>query len=645
MWTPSGGCDTLSGSRVRHEASYRADVDGLRAVAVLSVLLFHLHVAGFSGGYVGVDVFFVISGYLITGLVAAELGRGTFSLRTFYARRVRRLAPALIVVTFAAVLAAWLLLSPEDMRSFASSLSVQFVFLQNVVFLKEGEYFHSRETKLLLHTWTLAVEEQFYLLWPLFLLLTRRLKLGWRVALLLVVMAASFTLNVVLLKLAPKASFFLLPARAWELGLGGLLALLERDGVVTRWLTQRALARAGAGGLLAVAASVVLFGPDTPFPGYAALLPVFGAALVIAAGIGGGSRVGRALSHPAVVHVGLISYPIYLWHWPLLSAAYHLGLDLAKPAFGLVVAVLTLGLAELTYRLVETPIRTRRWLPTTRGLLAAAGTCALALTAFGVHAYTTKGALYRFPPAARPFLAAGFAASDDRCGFVFRVLHPRGQVCALREQAAPKQRILLWGNSHADMWSRAFTELAAAHDASVYMNARNCRVTVDSPYCDAATQDALLRFIEEAHITDVVVISTWYGVLGIPDDVFERSVAEAFPKLARIHARIWLVVDTPKDPSFAPLAEYAKNPQQPAFGFVPLATYLAEKNREEALFRALQEADPKIRILDPSGPFCDQRGCWSGKDGQVWYRDKDHITLPAARALVHQFLPIFTSAR
>ena len=156
--------------RTRHTASYRADIDGLRALAVVSVLFFHLKILGSSGGYVGVDVFFVISGYLITGYIHAEAAAGRFSFREFYLRRVRRLVPALLLMSVPVAVVAWIVLYPEDLRSFATSLGYQFAALQNVVFLAEGEYFRGAETKPLLHTWSLAVEEQFYLIWPLFLL-------------------------------------------------------------------------------------------------------------------------------------------------------------------------------------------------------------------------------------------------------------------------------------------------------------------------------------------------------------------------------------------------------------------------------------------------------------------------------------------
>ncbi len=625
--------------------SYRGDVDGLRAVAVASVVFFHLHLPGFSGGYVGVDVFFVISGYLITGLIEAELARQAFSLRTFYLRRIRRLAPALIVVSAATTVAAALLLYPEDMRSFAASLVSQFASLQNFFFLKDGEYFRESETKLLLHTWSLAVEEQFYLVWPLTLLLTRRLSFRGRTVLFASGMAASFALNLFLMRLSPKASFFLLPPRAWELGFGGLLALAERNGILATWTTPRRSAVTGLVGMAAIVASVVVLTPETPFPGKAALLPVAGSALVIASGVGARRYVSAALAHPWVVRIGLISYPIYLWHWPLLAAARHLHRDPTRPIAALTIVALTLALSELTYRFVESPIRHRRWLPTARPLLVTAGTGAAVLAAFGVHAYVTEGAAYRFSPSARRFLTAGFSASGERCGFMFRVQHSSAQVCPLHVEAASERRILLWGNSHADMWSALFVDLAKTNGASLYLNARNCRATPDVDFCGAAVQQGVFAFIAEQRVTDVVLASTWYAQYHVPDDVFERALEDVVSRLATAGVRVWLVVDIPSGRAFDPIVAFEKNPSSPAPGAVSLDEYEPRRAREQRLFQTLAARFPNVQVIDPSVALCNERECVAGEGDEVWYRDTNHLTHAGTRAAGRAFFPVFTTAQ
>ena len=218
---------------------YRKDIDGLRAIAVLSVIFFHLNPAWASGGFVGVDLFFVISGYLITGQIRKDLADNVFSVKHFYLRRIRRIAPPLLAMLVTVSFAAWLIFKPEDIRSFAYSLVVQPLSLQNFVFLSEGNYFRGSETKALLHTWSLAVEEQFYLFWPLLLLLLKRWTFKPLLAVICVIVAVSFYLSVTMTVSAPNAAFYLIITRAWELGLGGLAALIHEH----KWQQSRLSAR------------------------------------------------------------------------------------------------------------------------------------------------------------------------------------------------------------------------------------------------------------------------------------------------------------------------------------------------------------------------------------------------------------------
>jgi peptidoglycan/LPS O-acetylase OafA/YrhL len=626
-------------------STYRADIDGLRAVAVLAVLLFHLGVPGFPGGFIGVDIFFVISGYLITGLIQAEIRAGSFTLRRFYLRRVRRLAPALVVVSVPVAIVAFLLLYPEDMRSYAASLAVQFVSLQNFVFLAEGEYFRGAETKLLLHTWTLAVEEQFYLLWPLLLLLTRRVRAAKQFLAIAVLIVVSFGLNLALMRLSPKASFFLLPTRAWELGVGGLIAVLEHQRFFAGWLTRgRRTTALAAAGLAAILASITQLSMRTPFPGNAALLPVVGAALVVVSGIGGTHPLGKALSHPAAVHLGLISYPLYLWHWPLIAGATYLHRDVREPAVAAAILVATVVLAESTYRLVETPIRTRRWLPTPRRLLTAVGGAALVLSAFGVHAWATQGAAYRFPPVARAMLTAPFASRRNRCGTVFRALHPTAQVCSLHAEAPARRRVLLWGNSHGDMWSALFVDLATAERSDLFLNARNCKPTPGTGFCHPGVNAAIPGFITRERVSDVVLASTWYGAEGVRDEDFEADLAKLVSQLSARRVRTWLVIDPPSDPELDPLASYEKNREAPRFGVVAYARYAPDKQRQQALFARLAKANPNVYVIDASTAVCGPEACLGGKGTQAWYRDVGHLTDAGARRARGQFLPVFRAS-
>jgi len=638
--------DTLGTARpidgaAAHAAKYERFIDGLRAIAVTSVILFHLFPTALQGGFVGVDVFFVISGYLITGQIREQAAAGAFSIRGFYARRIRRITPPLIAMLLASAVAAMLILKPEDMWSYAKSLLAQPLSLQNFVFLAEGEYFRGADTKPLLHTWSLAIEEQFYVFWPLMLLAMKRLRRRSTVALIVALMAGSFLLNDLLITLSPKASFFLLPTRAWELAIGGLAAILHEDRQAAWRLPAAAAAAASTAGLALILGAIVWIDSSMPFPGNVDLLPVLGTFLVLLYG-GQGWLARRALVNRPMVAIGLVSYPLYLWHWPVLTYMHHLGLSTRTLPGVALFALLTVGLTVASHVWIETPIRRRRRLGSTRALCAAAGACFALLALFALHLTQTEGTLYRFAPQARPFLATSFDAQDARCGFVFRTVHPKAEVCELAAPSASGRRIMLWGNSHADMWSAALIEQARAHGAALWLNAKNCRGTDDTPFCNQAVQDRIVEDLRERRPTDVILASSWHKSYGIPDDRFEAQLRQQVDRLAALGARIWLVVDIPVAPQFDPVTAYGRNPAHPVVGELPAAGYAPQHEREMRLFGALQAAHPQqVHIIDVRGVFCDEATCVAGRGGQVWYRDDNHLTNTGARAGVHVFDPVF----
>ena len=343
--------------------SYRPDIDGLRAVAVLSVLFYHAHL-GFPGGYVGVDVFFVISGFLITGLLLKAIRQGTFSYAEFWERRVRRLVPALAVVTVFTAITGAIILLPEDLEDLGGALIAQPLLMSNVYFwrvVKGGYFGDPPEIRPLLHTWSLGVEEQFYVVFPILLMvIMKRQALARHLGSILFGLAsASFVLSVLLTPEKSVLAFFTLPTRAWELILGGLLAL--RTTRVSSSLPAPRLYRETCAlvGLGLVAYSIAFFHHETPFPGYAALVPCLGTALLIWANSSlEVTLVGRVLSWPAVVRVGQISYSLYLWHWPLIAYGDYLFLLESTEARWLV-ALMSCWLGHLSWRWIETPFRER----------------------------------------------------------------------------------------------------------------------------------------------------------------------------------------------------------------------------------------------------------------------------------------------
>lgn len=335
---------------------YRPEIDGLRAVAVLPVILFHAGFATFSGGFVGVDVFFVISGYLITSILYTEMTGGAYSILRFYERRARRILPALFLVMLVCIPFAWVWLLPNDLHEFFNSILAVTVFASNVLFWSESGYFETAaELKPLLHTWSLAVEEQFYLFFPLLLaVLLRYLTRRWVVAVLAALLVFSLALAELTLGTRPSAAFFLLPTRMWELLIGSLAAiyLVSRQG---RPLSNGLL---GWAGIAAIAASVFLYDEHIPFPGAYALLPCVGTVLIILFA-DAGTGAARLLSLRPVVGIGLISYSAYLWHQPLIAfARYRFPFEAQAPVM-LGLAALSLVLAWSSWAFVERPFRTK----------------------------------------------------------------------------------------------------------------------------------------------------------------------------------------------------------------------------------------------------------------------------------------------
>ncbi|NLY28016.1 MAG: acyltransferase [Alcaligenaceae bacterium] len=337
-------------------SGYRPDIDGLRAVAVLAVLVFHAFPALLPGGFIGVDIFFVISGFLITRIVAVALNAGSFSLTDFFSRRIRRIFPALILVLITCMVAGWFVLTPGEYTALGKHVLAGAGFVSNLVLSWESSYFdQAAELKPLLHLWSLGIEEQFYLFWPVVLMLAawRRMPL-WAVA--LGVGLLSFGWNVAWVAQQPSATFYWPMTRVWELLAGALLALAGSGTGRLYPLSGRVAQVMAWAGLALLLAGLLLINRHLAFPGFWAVLPVLGAVLLVAAGPTAWVNR-RVLAHPVMVRVGLISFPLYLWHWPLLAfALIHQG---ETPPVWVRLAALALAfvLATVTWRWVEQPLR------------------------------------------------------------------------------------------------------------------------------------------------------------------------------------------------------------------------------------------------------------------------------------------------
>ncbi len=429
---------------------YRRAIDGLRAVAVLPVMLFHAGLSGFAGGFVGVDIFFVISGYLITSIILKDLERGSFSIAHFYERRTKRILPALLVVILACFPFAWLWLSPNELTAFAKSLTAVAVFGSNVYFWLKSDYFAAdADLEPLLHTWSLAVEEQYYVIFPVLLVLVWKLRKSALPATLVILALSSFAISLYGVQHHPNAAFYLLPSRGWELLLGAIVALayptpLLHEGKVWRRTAHEVAAVLG---LALIGWSVFSFDSETRFPGMAALAPTVGTAAVLAFA-GDRTLVGQLLGTKPFVGLGLISYSAYLWHQPMLAFARHRSIEVLGTAQVVYILLATLALAGLTWFFVEQPLRRNQEIRR-RHLFAAAATASLFLVVVGVLGTTTGGIAFRknvtsFAKADRGLM--GNPGLNEACSLdvedpVFRL----PAECYTSE--APE--LVLWGDSFA----------------------------------------------------------------------------------------------------------------------------------------------------------------------------------------------------
>ncbi len=634
---------------------YRPDIDGLRAIAVVCVIAFHMGGRAVAGGYIGVDVFFVISGYLIAGLVFAEVQAGRFSLVGFYERRIRRLQPALLAMIATTALAAAVLLTPVDFKRFAQSVAAALLSCSNGYFyLKDGYFEPSAQTQPLLHTWSLAVEEQFYLLFPLLALACARAR--WRVPALVALIVLSFGASLVELAGDAAAAFYLPFGRCWELLGGALLAGAPMPLPVGR--EMRVLA--GAAGLLSIVAAAVLYTRDTPFPGLAALLPTVGTAMLIAAGPD--TPTNRILASAPLVGIGRISYSLYLWHWPILVLiGYALFRDLTAIE-GLTYLLALWLIAWVSWRYIEEPFRRRRGLLLTRAALFGVGAAAVSLgLVFALAVQFGDGFPGRFSEPARRYAAAALDVNPrrGRCDSRPATEVEAGNVCTLgRAGIAP--RFALVGDSFADAIAPGFDEAAdALRSSGVSLTHGGCvpLLEVQQGNDCAAFYEAVRRYLEShPSISTVVLVARWSAaLLGTRFGQYqghrwlltdaqstERSSAEnqrvfvrGFERTLRAFDGKRVVVlayvpeqryDVPRALALSALWGY---PREIA---LPASLHAARQAAVRRVLDALRGGD-RFELLDVGASMCSRAQCPVQIGETVLYADDTHLSRSASERL------------
>ena len=623
------------------EFRYRPDVDGLRAVAVMLVVLFHAGL-GFPGGYIGVDVFFVISGFLITGLIFKEQEAGEFQLSRFWLRRVRRILPASLALALAALIAAYFVLWPSDFKRFGASLAAQQLMLSNVYFYRNVNYFTGSSDLIpLLHTWSLAVEEQFYLFYPFLLALLSRLRWKTKGILLTVLAVVSLWLGISTVETNQPFAFYMLPGRAWELLVGGLLWFLPRPRNVSASYRE-ALSLVG---MALILGSSLYFDKNTMFPGWTAAPPCLGAALVIYSGSLGSSLVGSLLRQKPVVFVGLISYSLYLWHWPIMAfVRYRFGEELSLSQ-GLACLLASFLAGALSWRLVETPFRKKQILVTPRRIVVGAIVASTLLLLAGAGIRQKQGLPDRYDSAVQKLLAAKKTSSMP-ARYIVKPDHVRKDKLPCCGDLASSECCLIWGDSHAMDLVPALDQACQAHGLKLYIATHPSTAPLVGFQSESLLSlkeasrefnDLVLRHIAN-HKTRAVFLAGFWSTYAERQTEFATAMQQTVDAVQKQGAHALIVKDvacTEYDVPYA-LARTALEDADLSTVALPLSEH---RNRNRQADSSLERASEwGARVLDPAPYFSNAAGQWQfAGEGISWYRDNQHLTQTGALRLIPLF--------
>lgn len=628
--------------------NYRADIDGLRAIAVLAVIFSHANIAHFSGGFIGVDVFFVLSGYLITSIILEDYRRSDFSLARFYQRRVKRILPALFFVLACSAAMAWFLLLPGAYEAFSKSLMLSALSVSNFYFLKKTDYFAADAAEVpLLHTWSLGVEEQFYLLFPL--LFAFGLKTRTIFITVAVLAVASLIASEIGSWWFPSANYYLLPTRAWEILAGSLCAfyLMGRE--------RRANGILAALGLIFIVCAIILFEPSTRIPSLAALLPVGGSVLLILFSNQAGV-VGRMLSLAPLVWIGRISFSAYLWHQPVFAFARIRSLEPPTQVMMSGLIVLVLFLAALSWRFVEQPFRHAR--ASGRRIAMSSALCLLVAVGFGSWG-AQEGLPFRVDPKVASFMDA--AVWNDACLFQSKDGLPSlpDKKCSF-DTGVTHKTYAIWGDSISASISPALLEeLKERNVGLIQLTHGYCAPIADvwtsqndqAANCPEFNRRAL-DYLLASEVEVVVLAASWvnffnasYMSVGgeelegaeITVPVLADRVKRTVEKLEQAGKRVVLVYPTPRFSKPVPevmAAMMIKGDSTPDFAY-PVARFKEETARAYAILNA--GADHEIEKVLPETIFCGPAGsdlCYLGRDSVPFIADKSHYTQKGAELIV-----------
>lgn len=647
------------------DLAYRPDIDGLRAVAVVAVFLYHANVPGFTGGYAGVDVFFVISGYLITRLLTPAPGHAAPGLAEFYIRRARRILPALLVTTSIVALVAVILLLPLDLIRFGKYMAAAAAGIANINALHDANYFDSGAFGVpLIHYWSLAVEEQFYLVYPAALLILARYLPRHRATAVAVAACASLAACVWGSYYHPGQTFYLAPPRGWELLLGALVALSGEFRLILPQVLVRSLRHPlvcellAVASVLAIAAAVYSYDSYSRYPGVLTLAPCLATAALIATGTSRATWIARVLSVRPLVFTGQISYSLYLWHLPVLVFFTYFIIEAPSTAQVIGVFALSYALAVVSWRRVEKPVRNRSVLSSNRSFGVAAITLSAGLVAGGLLLSKSDGLSWRFSPEINSVAAvAGRHPEMERiCGVTLQAGIPADHLCRYGPAADGLPIMLVWGDSHAASLIPAYERLAVAHHLQLFVVGRGgCRPLlgvlsrplpgIKRSEC-ALFNASVVRAIATLNPRLVVLNAHWIETEADLEAQPDLFAAPGQPKLRRALQQTVELVDPAKHPVCVVLDVPTMKYNVPyaiamvhrrGISSTTLGLDAGEARGEfrefEQHVRALQQLG-MVRVADPKDALCKSGSCVLEADGQPLYRDRDHLAPPGAQLVM-----------
>ncbi len=608
---------------------YRPEIDGLRALAVLSVIGFHAGIYGFSGGYLGVDIFFAISGYLITAVILAEKHAGTFSLSDFYTRRARRILPALFMVLLVCLPFSWLWMVPEQLVEFSKTLLAVPLFASNVLFWRTAGYFGPAiETTPLLHTWSLGVEEQYYLLFPVFLLVLwergRRRLLCATIAIVLASLVFSQWGSIY----HPDFTFFLAPTRAWELLLGSILALIAFEKPVNDYVSRYVAQILSLLGFVLIIISIAFYDEYIPTPSLYTFVPVFGAVLILGFAMKD-TLVGKLLSQKFFVNIGLVSYSAYLWHQPVFAFARIYLLAPISPEFTIVLLVLISVLSFLTWRYVEMPFRNISFVSFFQ-FASFSFAFSLFFLSAGIIGFMCHGFENRFD------LPAGLVNSlkmhQDSCFDLDGNFSP----CVLIKSNNKEHIFFLLGDSHVPALEPAFELASRRLGINGYAAAHSCAPLLGEHQAMKCSEFQIqaLKFSKINKIKNVFLVSRWskYAKIGTKmrryfREDFENTVNE----YGKIGAHIYIVEQVPEQKNCALEIYFRKINER---DFIKRFSVSRKSHQEYQFFISSVfekfRADPRVTFVSLEELFCDQTMCPFGTETVSFYADANHLSITGA---------------